>query len=116
MFFLFSLIKNWYYYTLKQQLIIFSFDKNKHYVLYCSDQACTASTYNVQMFLDAGFEHVWDYENGMAGWYQAGLPYEGPAQQSYLKNEAMDFGEDASELPVITTQELYDKMKEFRLL
>ena len=91
-------------------------DKSKQYVLYCSDQACTSSTYNVKMFLDAGFQNVWDYEDGMSGWYQAGLPYEGPAEKPYLKNESVNFGDETSDSSTITTQDLFDKMKEFGLL
>lgn len=91
-------------------------DKKNHYVLYCSDQACTSSTFNMKAFVNAGFENVWDYVDGMAGWYQAGLPYEGPARKDYLMNEGLDFGDDASEPSTISTQELYSKMQEFGLL
>ena len=93
-----------------------SLDKSKQYVLYCSNYACSSSTYNVKMFVEAGFENVWDYEDGMSGWFQEGLPYEGPAEKSCLQSESVKFGDETEELPVITTQELYSKMKEFNLL
>lgn len=91
-------------------------DPSKQYVLYCSNFACISSTENVKMFLDAGFQNVWDYEDGMSGWFQEGFPYEGSAEQSYLAEESVKFGDEESKLPVITTQELYSKMKEFNLL
>jgi rhodanese-related sulfurtransferase len=95
---------------------LLTLDKSKQYVVYCSDQACSTSTYNAKMFLDAGFQNIWDYEDGMSGWYQAGLPYEGPAEKTYLKNKGMNFGDEASDTLTITTQDLFDKMKEFGLL
>ena len=91
-------------------------DKKNHYVFYCSNRACSSSEMNAKMLLDAGFTNVWDYAEAMSGWYQAGLPCEGAAQKSYLRDEDIDFGDEASDVPVITTQELYKKMKEFNLL
>jgi rhodanese-related sulfurtransferase len=93
-----------------------SLDKTKQYVFYCSDYACSSSTYIAKMFLDAGFKNVWDYVDGMSGWFQAHLPCEGACKKSYLESESMRFEDESEDLPVITTEELYNKMKEFNLL
>lgn len=60
-------------------------DKNIEIIVYCSNYFCTGSSFACKQLKNAGFKHVWAYEGGMAEWYQAELPYVGPAQIPYLK-------------------------------
>lgn len=84
--------------------------KNNSYVVYCSNYACTAAPYAVKMMLDAGFASAALFPGGIVDWYQQKLPYDGPAQLQYLQeeNEAMD--DDHDGLPVISAQELCERM------
>ena len=42
--------------------------KEKQIVVYCASAECDSSTKAVQKLLDAGFEDVWDFEEGAQGW------------------------------------------------
>ncbi len=89
-----------------------SWDKSTKIVVYCSNYTCTASGFIAKMLTKMGFENVWAYEAGMVGWYKAGLPYEGPAKESYLElpnipHENVEKGG----VSVITTEELHALMK-----
>ena len=81
-------------------------------VVYCSNYSCTASGYAAKLLKKMGFEYVKAYEAGMAGWYQAQLPYEGPAKESYLtlENKPRELGSGDEDL-VIMTQELKELME-----
>jgi len=85
-------------------------DKSKHVVLYCSNYMCTASGSSAKMLKRMGFENVWAYEAGMADWYQAKLPVEGPCKEAYLnvKIEKPEHVDD--NFPIITTNELSNKI------
>lgn len=59
--------------------------KDEPVVVYCANHQCTASGHAARIFQQNGFKNVHVYEAGIAGWYQAKLPYEGTAQQGFLK-------------------------------
>ena len=81
-------------------------------VFYCSNYMCTASGFAAKQFKDKGFSHVWAYEAGMADWYQKGLPVEGPCMKPYLKKNNEKIGlEESSEIRILSTDELADKVK-----
>ena len=42
--------------------------KEKSIVVYCARRECDSSTKAMQKLLDAGFEEVWDFEEGAEGW------------------------------------------------
>lgn len=89
-------------------------DRNTPIVLYCSNYKCTASGFGANMLKKMGFTHVWAYEAGMAGWYQQGLPTEGPARESYLKAANSPLPEESTNKElVISTSELQQKMAEY---
>lgn len=91
-------------------------DKNTQVVVYCSNYWCTASGEAYQIFKQQGFNQAWAYEAGMAEWYQKGLPVEGPCQSPYLKKTIEKPASDDTIEKVISTQELYEKMKTHGLL
>lgn len=62
-----------------------SLNKKARIVLYCANYACGSSSQGVVILRRLGFEHVYAYEGGMAEWLKLGYPYEGPAQERYLK-------------------------------
>lgn len=49
-------------------------DKNKTVVVYCASKECDASPKAAKKLEAAGFSSVHDYEAGMKGWKEAGLP------------------------------------------
>lgn len=87
-------------------------DKDTHVVIYCSNYQCTASFLGARMLKQMGFKNVWAYEAGMAGWFQEKLPVEGFCKQSYLtmSNKPLDI-EKESDIEIISTQELQEKLK-----
>ncbi len=90
------------------------FDKNNHYVVYCSDYMCMSSGYCAKMLQKAGFKFVWAYEGGMAEWYQKGYPSEGNAEFEYLTAEHVVFDDQHDEQGlIITADELLQKIKDF---
>ncbi len=87
-------------------------DKEADVVIYCSNYQCTSSEYAAKTLSEKGFDNVWVYEAGMAEWYQQGLPIDGPQQKAYLKKVCRQLPQDeSSKIPVISTQELAQKMK-----
>lgn len=98
-------------------------DKNTQIVVYCANYACTASGQAAKQLKNLGFQNVWAYEGGTAQWYQLGrqhaqkYPIEGACKAGYLNapNEQSQEEEDSS-VPVITAQELYDKMLANKLI
>ena len=68
-----------------------TFDKNNHYVFYCSNYACTAAPFTATMLKEAGFPKVSVYHGGIVEWYQKKYPCVGPAELSYLKDENEHF-------------------------
>jgi len=47
-------------------------DKTQPIVVYCANADCNASPEAAQALLDLGYENVRDFEEGLAGWRQAG--------------------------------------------
>ena len=90
-------------------------NKQTELVIYCSNYLCSGSGHVAQQLLHLGFKNVWAYEAGMAEWFQQGLPHEGKCSASYLhrtiKKPAVDH-----EVPLISTQELKEKMEKAGLI
>jgi rhodanese-related sulfurtransferase len=57
---------------------------NEEIVVYCSDEACTASRYAYQQLVDHGYTNVRRYSGGLADWSAAGLPLEGDGKPPHL--------------------------------
>lgn len=91
-------------------------DKNTQVVTYCSNYMCTGSGEAYRMFKQLGFAQVWAYEAGMAEWCQKSLPVEGPCKSPYLKKTIEKPASDDTIEGIISTQELYEKMKTHGLL
>lgn len=92
-------------------------DKNDHYVLYCSNYACTAAPFSAQQMQDAGFAHVELLPGGIVEWYQKGLPCNGPAQLQYLQEENQPLADDLhGAVPVISSEQLFEKLKTAKLV
>jgi rhodanese-related sulfurtransferase len=49
-------------------------DKNAEVVVYCANKQCQASPKAARRLDELGYEHVYDYEDGKAGWKEADLP------------------------------------------
>lgn len=81
--------------------------KDTEIVVYCSNYKCTASGMIAKKLKKMGFEKVYAYEAGMAGWKQAGLPVDGPATEKYLiqPNERFSDHKDAN-VEDISTEKL----------
>jgi rhodanese-related sulfurtransferase len=69
-------------------------DKKDHYVLYCSNYACTAAPFAANLMKEAGFEHATFFPGGIVEWYQKGYPCTGPSTMDYLKEENEPLDED----------------------
>lgn len=90
---------------------------NDHYVLYCSNYACTAAPYAAQLMKDMGFAHVALFPGGVVEWYQKGLPCEGLGQLQYLKEDNPILDADAhGDLECLTPEKLREKLKEAKLI
>lgn len=50
--------------------------RDRAIVVYCASEECTASPKAAKRLDKAGFKNVFDYEAGMRGWQDAGLPVE----------------------------------------
>jgi len=90
-------------------------NKDTELVIYCSNYLCSASGHVAGDLIAKGFKNVWAYEAGMADWAQHGYPVEGVCQKTYLKAENKHHGEEAK-VPLISTQELKEKMEKAGLL
>ena len=47
-------------------------DKDQDVVVYCANSDCDASTKLAEKLTERGYSNVWDYEEGIAGWRNAG--------------------------------------------
>lgn len=94
-----------------EELIQASVDKDAEVVVYCSNYMCTASGAVCKRLKALGYSNVCAYEAGMAEWYQQGLPTQGPAKSGYLNYKLEKPEHNDSDVCVITTQELAQKMK-----
>ena len=50
--------------------------KDTHIAVYCSSSTCHASVRAADALEKAGYTNVLHYKDGIAGWQQAGLPFE----------------------------------------
>lgn len=48
-------------------------DKNQDIVVYCANTDCDASTKLAESLTEMGYTNVWDFEEGIAGWRNAGF-------------------------------------------
>jgi len=80
--------------------------KSTKIVAYCANYACTASAVVARDLKAQGFD-AYEYATGMAGWFQAGLPVEGPAQSPYLRQPNEQHAEEMAGVSVVTTDELH---------
>ena len=90
---------------------IASLAKNNEYVLYCATASCPLSRQCAKLLLDAKFEHVAAYEDGIVAWYQKGYPIEGLASLDYLQEEMTDNIQWHHNIPTMTAETLAEKMK-----
>lgn len=56
--------------------------KHRSVVVYCASASCDASTRAARALERAGFSDVADFEGGLAGWKEAGLPLEGHMERN----------------------------------
>jgi rhodanese-related sulfurtransferase len=80
--------------------------KDDTIVFYCSNYMCSASGTACKIVKRLGFEKVYAYEAGMAGWYQAGLRYEGSGKSPYLTMENREPENKHSDILIVDTFEL----------
>lgn len=52
-------------------------DKEQDIVVYCANADCPASPKAAGDLLEMGYTSVWDFEEGLAGWEQAGYTLSG---------------------------------------
>lgn len=52
-------------------------NKDKEIVVHCSSASCQASPGAARKLVEAGYSNVADYEDGLAGWKEAGYEFEG---------------------------------------
>ena len=90
-------------------------DRNTEMVVYCANYMCTASGAAAQKLKEMGFEKVYAYEGGTAEWYQLGkanseYPIKGSCTASYLSAANAKPADEASDVAVISAEQLRDKM------
>ena len=52
-------------------------DKDQDIVVYCANADCQASPKAAEDLLEMGYTNVWDFEEGLAGWKEAGYTLTG---------------------------------------
>ncbi len=60
-----------------EQLVYTVLPGNEMIVVYCGSRECQASPEAAKKLDEMGYESVFDYEPGISGWKEAGLPVEG---------------------------------------
>lgn len=84
--------------------------ENSLVITYCSNRMCTASGASAEELRAEGFNAM-AYEDGVAGWYQKGLPVEGPCQKPYLSKKDMHPElEETKDISIISTEDLARKL------
>lgn len=91
-------------------------DKNVEIVTYCSNYACTGSEFAAKQLIDMGFTDVWAYEAGMHDWHKKGYPETCTKESVYLQQGNPEPSQDVSDVPSLTTEQLYQKMIEHGIL
>jgi rhodanese-related sulfurtransferase len=89
-------------------------DKNAEIILYCSNTMCLASGEGVKQLKALGFKNVRAYEDGIAGWVQAGHDVVGNHQADYLKYKTGQ--ESVASDEVISTNQLKDLLKKNKFI
>jgi len=51
-------------------------DKNKEIIVYCASKTCQASPNAAKKLEEMGYTNVIDFEDGLAGWQDAGYKFE----------------------------------------
>jgi rhodanese-related sulfurtransferase len=49
-------------------------DRDRDVVVYCDSETCLTSQVAAERLAELGYRNVYDYEEGKAGWKDAGLP------------------------------------------
>lgn len=49
-------------------------DKKQDIIVYCANADCDASPKAAEALIEMGYDSVWDFEEGLAGWRHAGYP------------------------------------------
>jgi rhodanese-related sulfurtransferase len=62
-------------------------DKKKLIIPYCACSECDASLKAYWLLKDLDFKNVKAFEGGSREWWKKNYPYEGPAEQDYLREE-----------------------------
>src|SRR5690606_29755492 len=86
-------------------------DKSADIIIYCAHALCSNGPEAWYILESLGFESLSLYPAGIAGWYQAGLPVNGPSIYEYLhtkQDEMLDHGA----MRLIDTYKLYELLKE----
>lgn len=52
-------------------------DNKQRVVVYCADKSCQASPRAAEKMMEMGYEKVYDFEAGLAGWRKAGYELTG---------------------------------------
>lgn len=47
-------------------------DKQQDIVVYCANSDCDASPNTAKKMIEMGYENIWDFEEGLAGWKKSG--------------------------------------------
>lgn len=95
----------------KVEQYVSNYPKDHTIVVYCSNYTCMTSHFVANKLIEKEYTQVQVYAGGMAAWYQAGYPVEGPAQQPYLHKEVEFDFKDVDKLPKIETKELAELLK-----
>lgn len=95
----------------KVEAYVSKLSKELPIIVYCSNYACMTSHFVVKRLSEKGYTHACVYSGGMAEWFQAGYPVEGPAQSTYLHKKVVLPEEDYEELPQINIKELAERLK-----
>lgn len=56
-------------------------EKDTNVIVYCADQDCDASQKAARRLMELGYIHVYEFEEGIKGWRQAGLEMSGEPEQ-----------------------------------
>lgn len=52
-------------------------DKQQDIIVYCANADCNASPKAAEALMEMGYENVWDFEEGLSGWKNAGFKLTG---------------------------------------
>jgi rhodanese-related sulfurtransferase len=91
-----------------------TWDKNAEIILYCSNTMCLASCEGVKQLKALGFKNVRAYEEGIAGWFQAGHNVVGKHQEEYLNYKICNNSPNCDE--VISTEQLKELLKKNKFI